>query len=67
MSVLMGAPHGIAAGELPAGQALQLRDVFEPGNLSAVCSVGDLLIIGSDEGDAKHGIDNRKVGIIWRS
>lgn len=55
-----------AACELPSGTAVQLSGVFQPGNLSGVCRVGEFLVIGTDEGELKDGVDTRKVQVLRR-
>jgi hypothetical protein len=42
---------------------VRLSGVFEPGNLSGVCRVGDFLVIGADEGELKNGVDTRKAQV----
>src|SRR6185369_11413433 len=57
---------GASADKTLSGTAVQLSGVFQAGNLSGVCRIGDFLVVGADEGELKDGVDTRKVQVLRR-
>lgn len=65
-SLALASGASAAEPELPFGTSVTLLGVFEPGNLSGVCAMGDFLVVGTDEGELADGVDTRKVQVLRR-